>query len=89
MMIWGIGFGAFQTPNNQLIMLTAPKNASGAASGLLALARQFGRTIGTAIAALALSTENIADARVALLIAAIAALISAALSLARHRLQPD
>lgn len=50
----GIGFAIFQTPNNRLIMLSAPRDRSGAASGTLSLARQIGRDFGTAIAAFAL-----------------------------------
>ncbi|MEJ6477528.1 MAG: MFS transporter [Octadecabacter sp.] len=54
LMICGIGFAVFQTPNNRLLMLSAPKERSGAASGGLSIARQFGRAAGTAIAAFAL-----------------------------------
>lgn len=52
--VCGIGFAVFQTPNNRLIMLAAPRERNGAASGSLSLARQFGRAIGTAIAAFVL-----------------------------------
>jgi hypothetical protein len=53
-MMCGIGFAVFQTPNNRLLMLSAPKERSGAASGSLSIARQFGRATGTAIATFAL-----------------------------------
>ncbi|MEH6725237.1 MAG: MFS transporter [Hyphomicrobiales bacterium] len=52
----GVGFAAFQTPNNRLVMLSAPRDRSGAASGMISLARQFGRAIGTAIAAFTLAS---------------------------------
>ncbi|MFD0981073.1 MFS transporter [Tropicimonas aquimaris] len=52
--ICGMGFAIFQTPNNRLIMLAAPRERSAAASGSVSVARQFGRAVGTAIAAFAL-----------------------------------
>lgn len=56
--ICGLGFSAFQTPNNRLVMLSAPKERSGAASGMISLARQFGRSIGTAISAFTLAATS-------------------------------
>jgi len=53
----GVGFAAFQTPNNRLVMLSAPRDRSGAASGVISVARQFGRAIGTAIAAIILTAS--------------------------------
>lgn len=80
--VCGIGFGVFQTPNNHLIMLSAPRERSGAASGSLSLARQFGRAIGTAIAAFALATgpDGSLDA---LVTAAAIAVLGAAASIGR------
>ncbi|WP_323766614.1 MFS transporter [Marinovum sp.] len=52
--VCGAGFAVFQTPNNRTIMLAAPRDRSGAASGTLSIARQFGRATGTAIAAFSL-----------------------------------
>ncbi len=72
--ICGIGFAVFQTPNNRLIMLSAPRDRSGAASGSLSLARQFGRAIGTAIAAFALLVNPAVSLDAMLAAAAIAAL---------------
>lgn len=51
----GMGFALFQTPNNRMILLSAPRERSGAASGSLSLARQFGRAAGIAFAAYILS----------------------------------
>ncbi len=78
----GIGFALFQTPNNRLIMLSAPQERSAAASGTLSLARQVGRACGTAIAALVLlhaPTPSLS----ALLIAAAVAALGAVASFAR------
>jgi DHA2 family multidrug resistance protein-like MFS transporter len=42
----GLGFGLFQTPNNTVIFGSAPVERSGAAGGMLALARLTGLTAG-------------------------------------------
>lgn len=52
MVICGIGFGFFQTPNIRAIMASAPSGRSGGASGIVATARLTGQTIGAALAAL-------------------------------------
>jgi len=48
----GLGFALFQSPNNRVLMSSAPRERSGAASGVLATARLMGQTIGAALAAL-------------------------------------
>jgi len=78
----GIGFALFQTPNNRLIMLSAPQDRSAAASGTLSLARQVGRACGTAVAALVL-LQSPTPSLSALLIAAAVAALGAAASFAR------
>ena len=78
----GAGFAIFQTPNNRLIMLSAPRERSGAASGTLSLARQIGRAIGTAIAAFAL-TAGPAASLDAMWVAAFLAVLGALASLGR------
>ncbi|MFL6790074.1 MAG: MFS transporter [Bradyrhizobium sp.] len=52
MVICGIGFGFFQTPNMKALMSSAPPHRSGSASGIVATARLTGQTIGAALAAL-------------------------------------
>jgi DHA2 family multidrug resistance protein-like MFS transporter len=52
MMVCGIGFGFFQSPNNRAIIGAAPRNRSGAASGMLSTARLTGQTIGGAVVGL-------------------------------------
>lgn len=42
----GLGFGFFQTPNNQNMLLAAPKERSGAAGGAQGTARLTGLTLG-------------------------------------------
>ena len=51
MVLSGVGFGLFQTPNNRTLLSSAPRARSGAAGGMLAAARQVGMTSGAAVAA--------------------------------------
>lgn len=81
--VCGIGFAAFQTPNNRLVMLSAPRERSGAASGMISLARQFGRALGTAIAAFTLASLPASDALPALNIAGALALAGALATIVR------
>lgn len=43
----GFGFGLFQTPNNRNMLLSAPKERSGAAGGMQGAARLTGQTLGS------------------------------------------
>ncbi|WP_255474994.1 MFS transporter [Pusillimonas sp. ANT_WB101] len=58
MLIGGIGFGFFQTPNNRAMLLGAPKHRSGAAGGLQATTRVFGQSAGTAMVGVAFSLSS-------------------------------
>lgn len=58
MMVCGIGFGFFQSPNNRAIISAAPRNRSGAASGVLSTARLTGQTIGGAVVALVFAVTH-------------------------------
>jgi MFS transporter, DHA2 family, multidrug resistance protein len=79
-MLSGLGFGFFQTPNNRNMLLSAPKERSGAAGGMQATARLFGQTNGAVITSLLFSFAGAAAPRIALGVgacfAAAAALIS-------------
>jgi len=55
MLICGIGFGFFQSPNNRALISSAPRERSGAGSGMLSTARLTGQTIGGLIVALLLA----------------------------------
>jgi MFS transporter, DHA2 family, multidrug resistance protein len=46
MMVCGIGFGFFQSPNNRAMISAAPRSRSGVASGMVSTARLTGQTIG-------------------------------------------
>ncbi|MGS0743011.1 MFS transporter [Glaciimonas sp. GG7] len=56
--ICGIGFGFFQSPNNREMMSNAPRSRSGTASGVLAIARTFGQSLGAALVAIALAAAG-------------------------------
>lgn len=45
----GLGMGIFQSPNNSTIMGNAPRNQLGIVSGMLAVNRSIGQTVGIAI----------------------------------------
>ena len=52
MMVCGIGFGFFQSPNNRAMIGSAPRHRSGAASGMTSTARLTGQTIGGVVVAM-------------------------------------
>lgn len=47
----GFGFGIFQTPNNKVLIASAPRERSGGASGIQSTARLVGQSTGTALLA--------------------------------------
>jgi MFS transporter, DHA2 family, multidrug resistance protein len=52
MALAGAGFGLYQSPNNRTIQASAPRTRSGGASGMQAMARLLGQTVGAGLAAL-------------------------------------
>ncbi len=50
--ICGLGFGFYQTPNNMAMMTAGPAERTGAASGMVAVARTVGWSLGSALVAL-------------------------------------
>ncbi len=52
MVLSGVGFGLFQSPNARAMIAAAPLARSGGASGMLGVARLLGQTIGAALVAL-------------------------------------
>ncbi|GGD86394.1 multidrug MFS transporter [Aureimonas endophytica] len=47
----GFGFGVFQTPNNKVLITSAPRERSGGASGIQSSARLVGQSMGVAVLA--------------------------------------
>jgi DHA2 family multidrug resistance protein-like MFS transporter len=60
--ICGVGFGLFQSPNNREMMTSCPREHSGAASGVLAIGRTFGQSLGAAITAIAMTAAGVSNA---------------------------
>jgi DHA2 family multidrug resistance protein-like MFS transporter len=80
-LVCGIGFALFQVPNNRTLFLSAPPGRSAAAGALQGTARIAGQTAGALLVAFVLSAAPLADApRLALGLAAIAALLAALVS---------
>ncbi|MBP2227718.1 DHA2 family multidrug resistance protein-like MFS transporter [Azospirillum agricola] len=64
MALAGLGFGLFQTPNNKVLVSSAPKERSGGASGIQATGRLLGQTLGAAAVGLLFSGLGKADGTV-------------------------
>ena len=63
MVLCGIGFGLFQSPNNHTIVTSAPPQRSGGASGMLGTARLTGQTVGAVMLASLFSVAGTSDDR--------------------------
>lgn len=57
MLLGGLGFGFFQTPNNRALLGAAPRERAGAMGGLQAVTRVFGQTVGAALVASAFAAS--------------------------------
>jgi MFS transporter, DHA2 family, multidrug resistance protein len=92
--VCGIGFGFFQSPNNRLMIASAPRDRAGAGSGMLSTSRLLGQTTGSALVAVVFGlTHDVPDGvalgtRVAIGMAAGFALLATVLSSLRVR-QPQ
>ena len=78
MVLCGIGFGMFQSPNNHTIVTTAPQHRSGGASGMLGTARLTGQAIGAVILAIIFSFANAHNGHGPIIALALASCFSAA-----------
>ncbi|HEX4160531.1 MAG TPA: MFS transporter [Rhizomicrobium sp.] len=80
MVLCGLGFGFFQSPNNRALLSSAPRHRSGGASGMLGTARLLGQTIGAALVALLFGQLAAQATNYALFIAAAFAFAAACVS---------
>lgn len=81
-MICGLGFGLFQTPNNRNMFLCAPVERSGAAGGMQGTARLTGQTAGAVLMTLLFAATTIdAAPRIGFGIGAVLALLASGVSL--------
>jgi DHA2 family multidrug resistance protein-like MFS transporter len=89
--VCGFGFGFFQSPNNRLMIASAPRDRAGAGSGMLSTSRLVGQTTGSALVALVFGvTHGDSDAlelgtRLAIAMAASFAALAMVLSMLRVR----
>ena len=82
----GLGFGLFQTPNNRILLLSAPRARSGGAGAMQGTARLTGQTLGAIAMAVIFGLVPLATApEAALVLAAGFAGLAAFVSLARAR----
>jgi MFS transporter, DHA2 family, multidrug resistance protein len=89
MVICGLGFGLFQTPNMRAIMSSAPPHRSGSASGIVATARLIGQTTGAALAAFCFSLAGRDGATLALALGAGFAGVGSVMSFLRLLVAPQ
>lgn len=90
LVLCGAGFGLFQSPNNSILIASAPPERSGSASGMLATARLLGQTTGAALMAALFHLTPDRATHAALLLSSACAALGAAVSLSRLRLRlPD
>ncbi|AGT09021.1 MFS transporter [Paracoccus aminophilus] len=83
LVICGVGFGLFQSPNMVAIMQSAPRARSGSAGGILAMSRLLGQSIGAALFAFCLAHWHEDGIGIALQIGTGLALAGAAISALR------
>ncbi|MEM5472846.1 MFS transporter [Hoeflea sp. AS60] len=84
----GAGFGLFQTPNNRILLLSAPKARSGAAGAMQGTARLMGQTMGAISMSIIFALVPLANApNMAMVLAGLCAAVSALVSLSRARFE--
>jgi DHA2 family multidrug resistance protein-like MFS transporter len=81
--ICGVGFGFYQTPNNITLMTAGPPERSGAASGMVAVARTVGWSLGSALVALIFGLRGGTGALICLQVGAGFAGVGAVVSVSR------
>ena len=86
--ICGVGFGFYQTPNNITLMTAGPPDRSGAASGMVAVARTVGWSVGSAIVALIFGLSGAQGATTCLYVATGFAALGAVVSVSRTGARP-
>ncbi len=86
--VCGIGFGFYQTPNNITLMTAGPPERSGAASGMVAVARTVGWSLGSAIVALIFGLQGALGAETCLYVAVGFAAMGAVVSVSRAGSRP-
>lgn len=86
LVLCGMGFGIFQSPNNSIMIASAPTARSGSASGMLATARLIGQSSGAAMVAMLFHVAGGETTSVPMFVAAGFAGLGAMISASRIRL---
>lgn len=89
LMMCGAGFGFFQSPNNHMLLSSAPNHRAGSAGGMLATARLTGQSTGAALVALLFHLFGDGAPHDAMLLAGILTICSALSSVLRLRFRPS
>ncbi|NYT65401.1 MFS transporter [Alcaligenaceae bacterium] len=84
MMLSGVGFGFFQTPNNRALLAGVPRQRSGAAGGLQATTRVFGQSFGTALVGLSFGISQDYGPMLGIGVAVVCALAAVAINVIRY-----
>ena len=84
MLLGGVGFGFFQTPNNRALLAGTPKHRSGAAGGMQATTRVFGQGFGTALVGIAFNLSASHGSTIAVGTSVACALIAMGINVVRH-----
>jgi DHA2 family multidrug resistance protein-like MFS transporter len=83
LVLCGLGFGFFQTPNNRTMVHAAPMHRSGAAGGMLGIARVVGQTSGAVGMAMFFRLAGTQATKASLFTAAAIAAVAMVMSLSR------
>ena len=83
MLMSGVGFGFFQSPNNRALLTGGPRRRSAAAGALQATTRVFGQSFGTALVAIAFNLSVSHGATLAVVTAMLCAVGALAVNIAR------
>ena len=88
LLMCGVGFGLFQSPNNHTIITSAPVHRAGASGGMLATARLVGQSLGATLVAVVFAAHGQTSVQalgVALLVGAVLSAAGAYASFQRTR----
>lgn len=85
----GLGFGLFQSPNNKIIVTSAPRHRSGGASGMQSTARLTGQSLGAALVAVVFGLNGGPDAAIGVALWCAAGLAATGALASVIRRQPD
>lgn len=84
MIMSGVGFGLFQTPNNRALLAGVPRHRSSAAGGMQATIRVYGQSFGTALVALAFAFGLERGPILGISVAAFCAMAAVVVNIFRH-----